>query len=168
MIRFERHWAMPNKETFRIPPIKQLLEEEITPGVWLDPFCGGTKLVLITNDINPQLEADFHTDALLFLRLFSGDSVDGCLFDPPYSVRQLSECYHNLGIAVTQETTRPNFWTNIKEEIARVIKPGGKCISFGWNSGGIGKKLRFELTRILLVPHGGIHNDTIITVEMKL
>ena len=41
MIRFERHWAMPNKETFRIPPIKQLLEEEITPGNKRKYIIGG-------------------------------------------------------------------------------------------------------------------------------
>ena len=28
-------------------------------------------------------------------------------------------------------------------------------------------KYGFELTRVLLVPHGGLHNDTIVTVEVK-
>jgi len=28
--------------------------------------------------------------------------------------------------------------------------------------------LGFEITRILIVPHGGIHNDTICTVERKI
>lgn len=55
-----------------------------------------------------------------------------------------------------------------KKQIARIVKHGGKVISFGWNSGGIGKKLGFEITRILLVPHGGHHNDTIVTVETKI
>ncbi len=58
-------------------------------------------------------------------------------------------------------------WANQKKEIARIVKVGGKVISFGWNSGGIGKKYGFEITRILLVPHGGHHNDTIVTVEEK-
>ena len=47
------------------------------------------------------------------------------------------------------------------------MKPGGKVISFGWNSGGIGKTNGFEIQRILLVPHGGPHHDTIVTVEIK-
>lgn len=41
-------------------------------------------------------------------------------------------------------------------------------MTFGWNSGGIGNKYGFEITRILLVPHGGWHNDTICTVEIKI
>lgn len=45
---------------------------------------------------------------------------------------------------------------------------GGVCISFGWNSMGIGKKNGFEIIEILLVAHGGMHNDTIVTVETKL
>ena len=54
-----------------------------------------------------------------------------------------------------------------KKEISRILKTGGKVITFGWNSGGIGKTNGFEISRILLVPHGGWHNDTICTVEIK-
>ena len=43
----------------------------------------------------------------------------------------------------------------------------GKVISFGWNSGGIGKKNGFEIEKILLVNHGSQHNDTICTLEVK-
>lgn len=167
-MRIDRVWAMPNKHTFLIKPIAQLLKEELTEGIWIDSFCGENSPATYTNDLNPNLtQAQFHIDALDYLRLFPDNIADGVLFDPPYSVRQVAECYRNVGIAVTQKMTRPNFWTNIKYEIARITKPSGKVISFGWNSGGIGKTLGFELNRILLVPHGGIHNDTIITVEIK-
>ena len=54
------------------------------------------------------------------------------------------------------------------KEIARVVKKDGFVISFGWNSGGIGKKLGFEQKEIMLVSHGGNHNDTIVTVEFKI
>jgi len=37
----------------------------------------------------------------------------------------------------------------------------------GWNSGGIGKTFGFTQKEILLVPHGGPHNDTIVVVEEK-
>jgi len=47
------------------------------------------------------------------------------------------------------------------------MKPGGKVISFGWNTNGIGKKHGFEISRIVLVAHGSQHNDTIATVEKK-
>jgi hypothetical protein len=52
--------------------------------------------------------------------------------------------------------------------LANKIKVGGYCISFGWNSNGMGKNRGFEIVEILLVSHGGHHNDTIVTVERKV
>lgn len=168
-MRIERKWAMPNKNTFDIKPIKELLQEEIDDAeFWIDPFANKSKLAAITNDLNPEYDTDYHMDALDFFKLFKDASVDGVLYDPPYSVRQVSECYKKVGRNVTGETTRSTFWTNHKKEISRIVKKGGKVISFGWNSGGIGKQNGFEIVRILLVPHGGVHNDTICTVEVKV
>lgn len=165
-MKIERKWAMPNKNTFSIKPIKELLSEEMTKGVWLDPFANESKLATITNDLNSNYNTDYHLNALDFLKMFDDNSIDGVLYDPPYSPRQIKEVYDNIGISITDET-RADFWSKNKNEIARILKKGGKCISFGWNSGGIGKKNSMEITRILLVPHGGNHNDTICTVEIK-
>ena len=39
-IRFERIWAMPNKNTFDILPIKNLISEEVNlDKFWIDPFA---------------------------------------------------------------------------------------------------------------------------------
>ncbi len=167
-IDIQRQWAMPNKNTFDIKPIKELIQSELTNGTWIDPFANQNKLASITNDLNPDFDTDYHMDALDFLKTFQNESVDGVLYDPPYSPRQVTECYQGVGMNVTSETTRASFWGNQKKEISRIVKPGGKVITFGWNSGGIGRKYGFEITRILLVPHGGWHNDTICTVEVKV
>ena len=166
-ISIERIWAMPNKNTFEIKPIHDLIVDELTEGLWIDPFANRNKLASITNDLNTEYDTDYHLDALDFLKLFNDDSVDGVLYDPPYSPRQVSECYNNVGYNVTWDTTKASFWGNHKREISRIVKIGGKVITFGWNSGGIGYKYGFEIERVLLVPHGGWHNDTICTVEVK-
>ncbi len=159
---------MPNKNTFEIAPIKQLLEEEVDLTLlWIDPFANRNRIASITNDLNLEYDTDYHMDALDFLKMFDDESVDGVLYDPPYSPRQVSECYNDVGYNVTWDTTKASFWGNHKREISRIVKKGGKVITFGWNSGGIGYKYGFEITRILLVPHGGWHNDTICTVELK-
>lgn len=64
-------------------------------------------------------------------------------------------------------TTQASYWSNHKKEISRIVKDGGKVITFGWNSGGIGKKYGFEITDILMVAHGGWHNDILCTLEVK-
>ena len=57
--------------------------------------------------------------------------------------------------------------SDARGELARLIKPGGHVISFGWNSNGFGKRLGFKVIEILLVQHGGLSHDTIVTVERR-
>ncbi len=165
-----RGWAMPDHNTFSIKPIGILIDKHLTDGKWLDPFSRNSpyKNKTITNDLNTEFEADYHLEALEFLKQFDDNSIDGVLFDPPYSPRQISECYKNVGRDVHMKDTQSSFYSERKREVSRIIKPKGIVICFGWNSGGIGKSLGFELQEILLVAHGGAHNDTICTVEMKL
>ena len=176
-----RTWAMPNSETFSIKPIKELIGEyvegtnigrpvEWIPKVIVDPFVRNSpfKDKCLSNDLDPDIEANYHMDALEFLKSFVDGGVDLLLFDPPYSPRQVSECYKKMDKTVNMQTTQSSFWGNLKKEIARIMAPRGVVISCGWNSGGIGKTLGFSIDEILLVPHGGWHNDTIVTVERKL
>lgn len=167
-MEIKREWAMPNKNTFSIKPIKEFILDKIGNNqIWIDPFANNNKLANITNDLNPECTSDYHLDALDFLKQFEDNSIDGVLYDPPYSPRQISECYKNFGVNVTSETTRASFWAKHKSEIARILKPKGKAIIFGWNSGGIPKSLGFSIEKILLVAHGGWHNDTICTLCRK-
>jgi len=136
--------------------------------MWIDPFAGESKIATVTNDLNPEFDTDYNRESLDFLLDFYGATVDGVLFDPPYSPRQIKECYEGVGLSVTGDITRADWWTSRKRVIARITKVGGKVISFGWNSNGIGKSLGFEKTRILLVAHGDAHHDTICVVERKV
>ena len=158
---------MPNSNTFEIRPIKELIDK-YTYGLVIDPFANKNKLANITNDLDEQYDTDYHMDALDFLKKFRDNSVECVLYDPPYSVRQVSEVYRKLGHSVNMETTQASYWSKQKKEIGRIVNKNGIVISCGWNSGGIGKKYGFEILEILLVPHGGAHNDTIVTVERKI
>ena len=163
-----RMWAMPNAATFRIPPIARLLARYTKVGEgWADPFAGNAKVAQFTNDLDPNTTALQHQDALSFLRNFSTDSLCGGLWDPPYSPRQVSEVYRKVGGIVNKETTQSSFWAKLKDEWARVIQPDGYVITFGWNTNGVGQSRGFDLIEILIVAHGGWHNDTLVTVERK-
>ena len=132
---------MPNKRTFSIPPIKKLIEEEIGSN-YIDPF-----------------PYNYVEDATDYLKKIL--PADYGVFDPPYSPRQLKECYNNIGEYDTSAKT----WSDWKDLLANKVQK--KCISFGWNSGGLGMKRGYIIKRILIVAHGGMHNDTICTVEEK-
>jgi tRNA1(Val) A37 N6-methylase TrmN6 len=168
MITFNREWAMPNSNTFDIKPIRRLIDKYLNADVVsIDPFANKCKLAQITNDLNPEYDTDYHLDALDFLKLFEDNSIDFVFYDPPYSLRQISECYKGVGKQVTMETTQSSWRSNHINEISRILKPQGIVMCFGWNSSGVGIKRGFSLVEILLVAHGGSHNDTICTVETK-
>ena len=139
---------MPNLRTFQIKPISELIVKYKKEGLWIDPF-----------------PYPYSKDALEYLQNYHDSSVDGVLFDPPYSPRQLKECYDSMGMVL--HDTKSSVWSNWKDQIARVIRPGGLCLSFGWSSQGLGKNRGFEIIEIMLIAHGGNHNDTIVVVEKK-
>lgn len=161
-----RTWQMPSSKTFSIKPIAELIHK-YARGKIIDPFANESKLATITNDLDPQYNTDYHLDALDFLKMFEDNSVDTVLYDPPYSPRQVSECYKQLGKTVNMQTTQSSYWARQKDEITRIVKPSGIVISCGWNSGGIGTKRGFDIEEILIVAHGSNHNDTIVVVEKK-
>ncbi len=162
---------MPNKNTFSIKPIKELLQRETSlQKIGIDPFAGelGHLYSKFTNDLNPKKDSLVHKEALEFLKEFMDNMADYVVYDRPYSPRQLKECYDNIDKKMGSETYRMSTWKGWKDEIARITKPNGRVISFGWNTSGMGIKRGFKLEEILLVCHGAEHNDTICTVETKL
>lgn len=170
-LKIIKKWAMPNKETFKINPIKRLIEKYMhKKKIWIDPFARDSifnAFCKYTNDLNDDFFTTHQMDALSFLKTMETESIDGLFYDPPYSLRQLKECYDKIGYALTQEDTQ-TYFSDVKKEIARIMKPSGIVISFGWNSNGIGRTLEFRPIEILIVAHGGIHNDTICVVEKKI
>lgn len=166
-MEINRKWAMPNKNTFDIKPIKELIKRYKVKNS-IDPFANKNRIASITNDLDPEYDCNYNLDAKDFLNLFGKESISLVLFDPPYSPRQVSECYTKLGKTVNMQTTQSSFWGNLKKQISHVTEENGIVISFGWNSCGIGKTNGFEIIEILIVSHGGWHNDTIVTVERKI
>lgn len=154
---------MPSKWTFSISPVKELLKQYNVGKHWADPFAGYYSPAEFTNDIEWRGNM-FALDGLVFLKKLPSAHCSGVLFDPPYSVEQCLRLYtpKHGGTA-----GRAEYWGKCKDEIKRIIKPGGICISFSWDSVGIGKKRGFKIIEILLICHGACHNDTIVTVDQK-
>lgn len=166
--RMSRAWAMPSADTFSIQPIRELVLRYLR-GVSVDPFARNNRLAQHRNDLNPQTDAESHVDAVEFLRTLadSGVEADVVLLDPPYSPRQIAECYKAAGLTATMADTQSGrFKREVREQAARLVKVGGHVLTFGWNSVGMGPG--WEPVEILLVSHGGDHNDTICAVHRKV
>lgn len=159
-----RTWAMPSPATFSIPPISALLDKWLNGCVVvIDPFCGDSLRGTIRNDLRNGMEAR------LFLDSLNGVVADAVLFDPPYSPRQIAECYKRVGLKVgLEETQNARLYREVKDRLDARLRPDGIAICCGWNSAGFGIKRGYQIEEILLVAHGGAHNDTIVTIERKL
>lgn len=176
-IKFERTFAMPSTETFSIKPIHDFVQRYLQDyssraGESIDPFARNKNWCAWNNDLDPNTSADNHEDAEAFCNgIFAdhGQCVELALFDPPYSPRQISECYKGFGREVTtKDTQNAALYKRVRDALDPLIIQGGICLSFGWSTNGMGKGRGYVIEEILLVAHGGAHNDTICMAERKL
>jgi len=110
-------------------------------------------------------------DAEDFLKMLkdNGNKYDLVILDPPYSPRQISECYKESGITCgMKETQNAALYSRVKNAVVEIISEEAVVLSFGWNSAGMGIKHGFEKIEIMLCCHGGAHNDTICVAERRL
>jgi hypothetical protein len=147
-----------NRYTFSNKRIKKWVEDNCE-GLVLNLFAGKTKLNLAETrvDSNPDMLADYHMDALQFLRDYNYKTrFSTVLLDPPYAYRKSMEMYEG-------HVASP--FKQLKDEIPKVLHSGGIVITFGYHSVSMGKGRGFEVEHILLMSHGGAIHDTIATIE---
>lgn len=167
--RIRRAFAMPNADTFGIPPIGVLVRHWTRgAAVVVDPFARNSKIGTHRNDLNPNTTAQSHEDARVWLQRLLADGVraDVVLMDPPYSPRQISECYAGVGRACsTQDTQNARLYKECVILLGALLVDGGVAIRCGWNALGFGAG--FKRIETIIVDHGGAHNATIVTVDRK-
>lgn len=164
-MKMSRVWAMPSRHTFEIPPIGEFFGRWIH-GVSVDPFCGHNPRTTYHNDLGYGGK-----DAVEWLNdlVAEGVKCDTFVLDPPYSPRQISECYQSIGLAVSgKDTQNANLYARVREAALPLLNDRAILLSFGWNSVGFGKKHSAIIEEILMVCHGGAHNDTICMAERYL
>ena len=162
---------MPNHNTFSIKPIREFVEKYLATSIFsVDPFARNSTLATATNDLNPDTSADHHMTAKDFLSMLRSEKIrpDLVIFDPPYSIGQIKQCYDDFGLDFTQHDAQyMPAWVEERDLIEEIISDDGVVLSFGWNTNCMGKARGFYIAEIMLVAHGGPHNDTICVAERK-
>lgn len=171
-MKLSRAWAMPNPETFSVQPIGAFVRRRLNDAkTSVDLFARDKRWATHTNDLNPATAAEYHMDAEAFCRMLheKGVVADLVIFDPPYSPRQISEVYKSIGLPVgAKETQNARLYKRCRDALDLLVPYGGVVLSFGWNSAGMGLARGYVIEEILLVAHGGGHNDTICVAERKI
>jgi hypothetical protein len=155
----ERVFEMPSKWTFTQPKTRAWVEERLEGDV-LNLFGGFTRFPgAVHNEINPDLSADIRLDACnLELWQDYGGKFDTVIMDPPFSFNQAVVTY---GIKKAQQIT------HARDVILHVLRPRGRVLSCGYNSTGMGETRGFEKEGLLIVNHGGSHNDMMVLCERR-
>jgi len=166
---FSRVWQMPTADTFSAPAVGAWVKSYLSKSKCsVDPFARNKRWATHTNDINPATGAEHHMDAEAFLFMLRDKGVrcDLAILDPPYSPRQIKECYQSAGIKCgMRETQNAALYARVRHAVSQILTPDAVVLSFGWNSCGMGKKYGMEIIDVLLCCHGGAHNDTICIAE---
>jgi 16S rRNA G966 N2-methylase RsmD len=77
---------------------------------WVERNCEGRVLNLFTgntilkvnetrNDLDTEMPAGYHLDALEFLQTWKGEKFNTLLLDPPYAYRKSMELYAALSVS---------------------------------------------------------------------
>jgi len=173
-MKIERLWAMPSANTFECQPIGDFVRKYLELcNTSVDPFARNVGWADYTNDLNPDTSAQYHTKALDFLIMLRdwkelAGKIDLIIFDPPYSLRQIKECYDKVGEFTFEDSKYAGKWTEEKSVCYDLLKVDGYFLHFGWHTNGLGLKNKALIEEILLVAHGGAHNDTICMAERKI
>lgn len=144
--------------TFQSPKIRAWVEQN-SSGKCLNLFAGMTKLKIdeVRNDIDKNALAEFHKDAVDFVKEWTGEKFDTVIIDPPYSYRKSMEMYGG------------NFSSRFKilaDLIPSILKDGGKVISFGYHSTFLSRKRNANLIELCVFAHGGAQHCTIAIIEL--
>lgn len=171
-MNLQRIWAMPSADTFDIPPLGGLVKRYLSQSqVSVDPFARNKRWATWTNDLNPETAAEYHLDAFEFLKMLQekGVAPDLIIFDPPYSRWQVKEVYAGIGrhYGIQDTQNHSTNWHKERDIVDQILVPGGHVLSFGWNSSGMGKERGYKPLELIIVNHGGAHNDTICIIEQK-
>jgi hypothetical protein len=172
-MRISRVWAMVSKNTFDVLPIREFVNKYLMKSnISIDPFSRNSQITTYTNDLNPETNATYHIEARDFLRLLLFQKViaDLIILDPPYSQIQVSRVYQGVGREYKPfgDDNNAVLYREVRDLTHQLLSLDGVVLSFGWNSVGMGKKRGYKIDEILLVCHGGAHNDTICMAERRV
>jgi len=160
-MEFDRFFEMPSRYTFERPKVRKWVLKHCHGRV-LNAFGGETRLdkyypgEIIHNDLDPNIDADYHFDAMELDKHFPENSFDTVILDPPFTMEQVTRSHYG---AMVKDISR------VRDAVKTIIKPNGTIISLGYNSTGMGKIRGCKKTHLLIVNGGSSHNDVIVLVE---
>jgi hypothetical protein len=131
-------------------------------GMGCDPFARNCQLATFTNDLDENTMADENKPAIEFLQQFETDSMDYVIFDPPFSQRQSDDHYDGIGNNLYASDGK--MISDCLDEAARIIKPHGYLLKFGYNCNTFHHNMVLVKLWIIQKVHRTHNNSTIVSL----
>lgn len=152
--------------TFEAPQVRRVVESYLTGRV-LNACAGKTRLDhddVHRNDVDPDREADTHHDVRELDQYLPPESFDVVVFDPPWDKEQAEEHYHGHHVG----KGGAGGMLPARTAIANLTAPGGRVLSFGWNSFGLESFVGWEREAVHLFQRGPGMPEAILVVDRNI
>lgn len=150
------------KWTFQAKIVRDVVERNLSGRV-LNSTAGKTRLThgageIVRNDLNPDIEADHHFDVTDIDEHLPEASFDTVIFDPPFDAGQANKRYEGFHAREVNAA---------RQALAKLVRPGGRLIEFGWNSHGAAAYRGWSREELHLFQRGPCLPDVIGVVDRK-
>lgn len=151
------------KWTFSTKMVRNVVLDAVH-GQVLNACAGDTQLEkrgceFVRNDINEDINADYHVDVRSIDEEFRRGEFDSAILDPPFDPGRADKLY---------EGWHAKEYSTARDAIGRVVRPGGTVVELGWNSWGLGGKEGWERVEHHLYRQASFKGDVHLTVDKKI
>jgi hypothetical protein len=158
------YWTIqPDRWTFKAQKLRDWVESQLDGRV-LNACAGRTQLThngrIVRNDINPEIDADYHVDVRDLPHILQAESFDTIVLDPPFSKRQSTTTYDR------EEDTLPTV-TELARVVDALLKPRGRVIRLGYTTSLMPPEEEYTLEEVAVWNTLGRQHDWLGVVAQK-
>jgi hypothetical protein len=158
------YWTVqPDRWTFGAQKLRDWVESKLDGRV-LNACAGQTQLnydgSIVRNDINPEIDADYHTDVRTLPDVLEAESFDVIVLDPPFSERQSTITYDR------EDDTLPTV-TELARVVDALLIPDGRVIRLGYTTTLMPPGKEYALEEVAVWNTLGRQHDWLGTVAQK-
>jgi hypothetical protein len=151
------------KWTFGTKMVRDIVLDHVGGRV-LNACAGKTKLqkrgtTFVRNDIDEDRDADLHVDVREIHQHFESESFDAAVLDPPFDPGRAAKLY---------EGWHGQEYSNARDAVGELVRPGGVVVELGWNSWSLSDKDGWEAVEHHLFRQSSFKGDVHLTVDRKV
>lgn len=154
--------VQPNRWTFESDDIRDWVESWLNGRV-LNVCAGKTKLEhdgeIIRNDLNPEMDADLHVDAVEIAGYFEPNTFHTIVYDPPFSKEQATSSYDGVNVAHEGKAM---------EQFDTLLGAGGRVIKMGFSTTCMPGEKDYKRREVAIFNTLGRMNDWLGTVDERM